>query len=75
MRNPVIAVHAVSALVIREIAEAGDQFVSFAFAEELQREIDELKKELSLAIEEVCNDYWNKGHAQRVFKRWGIGHE
>lgn len=69
--NPVVAANTISANTIFLMAEAGEKFVTVAFAEEQQREIEALKTELRIAIGEACNDYWNKGHFDRVFKRWG----
>lgn len=37
-----------------------------------QAMIRELLEELRIAVNECCNDYWNKGHGQRVEEKYGI---
>lgn len=37
-----------------------------------QAMIRDLLEELRIAVNECCNDYWNKGHGQRVQQKYGI---
>ena len=41
-------------------------------SERLRAENAELRRELQIAVNECCNDYWNKGHGQRVEQKYGI---
>lgn len=38
----------------------------------LRDEVADLRSELQIAVNECCNDYWNKGHGQRVEEKYGI---
>lgn len=51
-----------------------ENLCSCAFIEikRLVAENRDLRLELHVAVNECCNDYWNKGHGQRVEEKYGI---
>ena len=55
----------------QEIARAESENTAKA----LRAQIADLRRELQIAVNECCNDYWNKGHGQRVEENYGIRHQ